>query len=157
MRFQAKTEEEIAAENLFPAGEYDFEVLTGEDAVSKSSGAEMIKLNVRVYGPDGGFRLVDDYLLEKMAYKLRHFCGATGLMDAYESGNLTGAMCSGRSGRLKLEVQPERTDKNTGKTYAPKNSIKDYIVGDGTTRPAVPPVRSGTSKAALEEEDDIPF
>jgi hypothetical protein len=156
MNFAPKTEAQIQSENLYPTGEYDFEVVTGEDAVSKTSGAEMIKLNVRVFDSSGNFRLVDDYLLEKMAYKLRHFCGATGLMDKYESGELTGAMCAGRVGRLKLEVQPERTDKNTDRTYPPKNAIKDYIVGDGKTKPNIPPLRTGPSASDLEE-DDIPF
>ena len=41
MRFTPKTEEQIHEENLFPEGEYDFQCIEANDAVSKS-GNEMI-------------------------------------------------------------------------------------------------------------------
>ena len=46
MRFEPKSKEELASNGLLQPGEYDFEISTAEDAVSKSSGNEMINLTV---------------------------------------------------------------------------------------------------------------
>jgi cobalamin biosynthesis protein CbiG len=136
MKFQPKTAEEIAREDLLPKGEYDFEVVTAEEKTSKT-GNEMIALNIRVFSGTTGANFVRDFLLEKIAYKLRHFCEATGLLPKYENGTLTADDCEGKVGRLKLVVKEDKTG-----TYPPQNSVADYIV---------------PKAGEPEEEDDIPF
>lgn len=83
MNFTPKTEKEIAADRLWPAGNYRFEILpratlgkrdveTG-DTVSKS-GDEMIVLAVKVFDDKGRGRVLVDYLLGRYPKKLRRPC-----------------------------------------------------------------------------------
>lgn len=144
MKFTPKTEEQLKAENsypVFPEGEYGYEVIKAEDKTS-AKGNEMIVLTLRVFGPHDKTTLVNDYLLEAMEFKLRHFCVSTGLGGAYEAGTLTAGSCHGRSGKVYLDIQPEKqgTDKEGNpKTFPPKNVVKDYVV------------------STLKPEDDVPF
>jgi len=152
MKFTPKSEKEIAEEKLLPEGTYPFEISKGEDKVSKS-GNEMIELLVRVFKPDGNFLLVSDYLLESMAYKLRHAAEACGLLHEYESGTLLGSNFIGKTGELKLGIQK---DKNG--TYPDKNVVKDYIVpkeGDSKKQPP----KTGLDKLIDNDDlaDQIPF
>jgi hypothetical protein len=153
MRFQPKTEEELQAESVLPAGTYDFECIEAADTVSKNNN-DMITAKIKVFGPDGGFRLVTDYLMEKMAYKLRHFCESTGLMAAYESGDLMARHCEGRTGKVVLQVDPERKSEDGMKTFRPKNSVKDYIGTSAQRGKQAVPAMGGASDL---EDDDIPF
>jgi len=52
MRFQPKTEQEVAGGSVWPAGEVDFEILEAQEAVSKTDN-DMIKLRVRVHNAQG--------------------------------------------------------------------------------------------------------
>ena len=146
MKFAPKSEEEVSAGNLLPKGEYDFEVAAADDATSKA-GNEMIKLTVKVFAPDGSYIIVFDYLLESVAYKLRHAALSCGLGAAYEAGNLAGQDFEGRAGRCKVKV-----DKQEG--YADKNAITDYIV----PKASIVPIATQTLQTtAVEIDDDIPF
>lgn len=123
MRVTPKTDKQIAEENLWPIDtEYSFEVAEAFDKISKS-GNEMIELKVKVFNDDGGFRIFNDYLLDSLAFKIKHFSEATGNFDKYQSGTIAAADCIGKSGRLKLKIQK---DKNG--VYADKNVIGDYVV-----------------------------
>lgn len=141
MEFKPKTEKEIEEEMIFPAGEYDFEVLTAEDTVS-SKGNDMIKVKIGVY-VGSQIRRIDDYLLPSMAAKLRHFCDTTGLLSKYESGTLEAADCFGRAGRVKIVVEPAK------EAYPAKNAVKDYVC-----RPAKP---LSERKVGFGEGEDVPF
>jgi hypothetical protein len=119
MRFTPKTPEELEFENLLPKGEYDFEVVKAEDAVSKKSGKEMIKVNLKVFHGEG-FQFVTDYLMEAMAFKLRHFFETVGMINAYEAGAIEAADLVGCAGKVKIDIEPASGD------YAAKNVVKDY-------------------------------
>jgi hypothetical protein len=160
MQFQPKTQEDIireqrefAEKNVLPKGEYDFEVMAAEDAVSKRTGKEMIKLTLKVWGLDGKERSVTDYLLGAMEHKLYHFAHATGLGEQYRDGGLEAIDCEGRSGRVKLKV--ESSDQ-----YGTKNAVVDYVAEkpkEAAPAPALkakPPVDPDLD---APEEDDIPF
>lgn len=152
MKFQPKTKKEIEEMNLLPEGEYPFEISQGLDKTSKikpdgSGGNEMIELLVRVYRENGTFLLVNDYLLESMAYKLRHAAEACELLTNYETGVLTASDFVGKTGRLKLRIQKDKAGQ-----FPDKNVISDYIVPkDGDVQAPLPKV--------LEKpfEDEIPF
>jgi len=118
MRFTPKTQEEIDFENLLPKGEYDFEVVKAEDAVSKK-GNEMIKVNLKVFHGEG-FQFVTDYLMEAMAYKLRHFFETIGMIDAYNAGSVQAADLVGACGKVHIDIEPASGE------YAAKNTVKDY-------------------------------
>lgn len=141
MKFNPKTEREIAEEGLYPEGIYSFEIANAENKVSKS-GNDMIQLKIKVYDNDGNFRFVDDYLLESMAYKLRHAAVVCGLGDKYESGSLDAFDFVGKTGSLKLTVQKDKKGE-----YPDKNVVKDYVI---------PKDESETVSKTLQD-DEIPW
>lgn len=147
MRFTPKSEKEINEERLLPEGNYPFEISAAESKKSKS-GNDMIEILVRVYKPDGKFILVTDYLMEKMLYKLLHCCQACGLEGQYNQGLLEADMFIGKTGMLKLKVDPEGQ-------YPAKNSVKDYIKDAGKVEIPKDNIDKLTGKDDLE--DEIPF
>jgi hypothetical protein len=165
MKITPKTEEEIAAMNLWPEGEYGFEVLEQatlgqdthytQDTKSKvkangSGGNDMIKLVVNVYNPEGQSRVVMDYLLEALPRKLRNACYGIGIGDKYEGGEFSAADFIGKKGNLKLKIEKggPRED-NPNEKYADKNTIADYVLTDQPT--PMPPPHDGLV------EDGVPF
>jgi hypothetical protein len=122
MRFEPKTEKEIAEANLWPAGEYGFEIIEAVEKISKS-GNDMIKLKLKVINNNNAFIFVDDYLLENMAYKLRHCAEACGLLESYEKGELSANDMKDKTGTLKLKISKDKTGQ-----YADKNDVQDYVV-----------------------------
>jgi hypothetical protein len=143
MNFEAKSAEDIAKLGLWAKGEYDFEIVKAEDATSKSTGAQMIKLELMVYDNDGRTRRITDYLLASLAAKLRHFCDTCGLLPQYQSGTLCAADCEGRTGRCKVVIQEDKSGQ-----YPPKNSIADYSIR--RTKEIQPPA------SAAKVTDDMP-
>jgi hypothetical protein len=153
MRFAPKTDEEIATDNLLAAGEYDFEVRGAVDDVSKK-GNDMIKLTLAVFDDAGSFRTITDYLLESLAYKLKHACEAVGLSAAYEAGEVEALDFVGKSGRCKVKVDPAKDG------YPAKNSIADYIGVKQVAKPASrPPAARQPVGAGVgpDLDDEIPF
>lgn len=151
MQFQPKTEVEIALENCWPAAEYDFEVISAIDTVSKKSGKPMIKVELRVFS-GGSERKVTDYLMESMAFKLIHFARSTGMSKEYEAGGLDPMAMQGRSGRVKLKIKEQSG-------YMPKNEVQDYIASDkkidaGDVAPAQ---KLNPQQLAKADTTDVPF
>lgn len=146
MRFTPKTDEELQTALLCDPGVYQFQVMDAKSKVSKS-GNDMIELNIKYWDIHGKERLVFDYLLESMAYKLKHFCKSVGLLAEYESGAIDHLSLLGKCGQLEIDIQPERA-KEGGGYWPPKNVVKDYIVSDKVQE---------VKKAANEFNDDIPF
>jgi hypothetical protein len=155
MRFEAKSENELRRENLIPAGEYGFEVLTAEDKQS-AKGNDMIALKLIVYMSDGSQRHVYDWILEAFAFKLRHFCEATGLIEDYNAGRLCAADCVGRSGKVKIGINEDKSGD-----YPPSNRVLDYIVAKGNAQPAapaaVPKQAPRESAKQLDDDEKLPF
>lgn len=151
MRFQAKSDEELQAMLLCHPGTYPFEVLEAKERLSQK-GNEMIELKLKYWDSDGRERMVFDYLLESMAYKLKHFCSSTGLLADYESGLLTDDKCKGKSGYVEIEVQEPRP-KGDGTFYPPRNAVKDYVPKDAAKNVVTP--EKVIDK--MELNDDIPF
>jgi hypothetical protein len=119
MQFQSKTDQQIQEESLIPAGDYDFTVREAVEKKSKA-GNDMIQLDMDVFVGDRE-RPMKDWLMEATAFKLRHFCYATGLGPKYDAGTLTAQDCVGKSGKVKI-VQKANGD------YGLQNSVKDYLV-----------------------------
>ena len=159
MQFQPKTEAEIAEANLWPEGEYGFEILDEVtmgtktyytmDTKSKKTDADMIQLVVKVYDNEGQFRTIIDYLIASMEFKLRHAAAACGLLPQYETGSLTANDFKGKQGFLKLRIGKAQGD------YPAKNEVKDYIAPDSETVSHAPP--PGHPAATAPIEDDIQF
>lgn len=150
MRFQPKTEKEIAELSLLPKGEYDYEVLAAEDTVSKS-GNEMIKAKVRIYADENGGPTLITYLMEAMPRQLRNFCAQNSLLREYEAGTLKAEDCIGKQGVAFVGIEIDKTG-----AYPDKNAIKDFPLkrggADGAARPSAP-----TAAAGGIDDDDVPF
>ena len=142
---EPKTEKEIQEMSNIPAAEYDFNILMAEDTVSKTSGNDMIKATLGIYVDGAIKRKIPDYLMPSMAAKLRHFCDTTGLLSQYEAGTLEAADLIGRSGRVKIGIEPEKNG------YPAKNFVKDYVC-----RPAKPLAGQNPNAESVPEEE-IPF
>lgn len=142
MKVTVRTEKEIEEMNLWPAGEYPFEIFEAADAISKikpdgTGGNEMIELKLKIFNADGGYRILSDYLLDidSMAYKIRHCADVCGILDRYESGLLLATDFKGKTGYLKLKIQKDKSGQ-----YPDKNTVADYIVQDSSV--PMPPVRA---------------
>jgi hypothetical protein len=149
MRFAPKTEKEIAEANLWPTGNYDFEIMEAEDTLSKA-GNEMMEMKVRLYSEDCGTQIVTDYLVDtpKAAFKIRHCANAVGLLAEYEKGELLAADLVRRTGKCKVVIRKD----NSGQ-YPDKNQIADYLKSDTGRAVELPP----KEKANAEIDDEIPF
>ena len=151
MRFDPKSAAQIDEDGLFPDGIYDCEVIHAEDKESKA-GNEMIELSIRVYHGEQS-RVVKDWLLEKVAYKLRHAAETFGCMKQYEAGNLTGDNLMGKSGKCKLKLEPIKD------TFPAKNSVSDYVSGDAQPNASQPQQRAAAGGGGFVDDlnDTIPF
>jgi hypothetical protein len=148
MNFAPKSEKELKDALVIPEGEYDYEVIDAEEKTSKK-GNEMIEITLKVFHGDS-FRTITDYLMEAMAFKLRHFCEAGGIIKLYDNGTLTASDCIGCSGKLKLTIE-----KDTSGKYSDKNTVKDYIVTGEVTEKKVTP--KAEKSADPVDDDDIQF
>lgn len=155
MKFAPKTEDEIRKEQekrgAWPPGVYDAEIVSAVEKLSKA-GNDMIEMTLQVYHPDdGATRQVFDWLVEAMAFKLRHCCEAAGLADAYEAGSLEAWQLEGKSVKVKLGIDPKAEIK--------RNRVVDYVVSTDAQHVRPAPARAATaaSKPADPFGDDIPF
>ena len=141
MKFTPKNEDEVQP-LILPAGEYDAFAREAKDKVSKSNN-EMIELRLSVWDGQGNETVVYDYLLDAMPLKLRHFCVAAGIEEAYEAGELTAELCQEHNVRVKLKI-----DEGTGE-WPRSNKVVDYLAPDATVDRAAP---TATAKPAQSPE-----
>jgi hypothetical protein len=125
MRFEPKTEKEIADSKLLKAGIYNFEVTKASDDTS-NAGNDMIVLELDVWNGNGERRSLTDYLVSKRIEKLRHAAVACGLVACYENGEMTSVDFLGKTGRLKLVVEKGKKSATGGK-WPDRNVIDDYL------------------------------
>jgi hypothetical protein len=142
MKVTPKSEKEIQEANLINPGIYQFEVITVSDKPSKS-GNEMITVQLKIWDISGAERFVYDYLLDAMAYKIRHFAEVTGLIDKYNSGEILSSDCLHKTGYVEIVIQEGKG------SFAARNSVKDYIKkGENSQQTVLNPEPFN---------DDIPF
>jgi len=163
MQFNSKSREELARESLTPPGEYDFEIISAEEKVSKvkadgSGGNPMIKLKLRVFVENGEIH-VYDYLVAGMEYKLANFCDAIGRSEDYDAGNIKADSLEGCGGKLKLVIEEAVKDEDTGEVKWPaKNAVKTYIAGKkGQEKMAERRVKTAPKAAVKTDDEEIPF
>ena len=149
MEFKAKTEAELIEDSLAPAGEYDFQVLSAVEKISKK-GNPMMEIKLGLFRDGTLKNHVFDYLLESFPKKLRHFCAAIGMIRSYEEGKLEAARCVGQVGRAKIIIRKDDP------SYPPSNAVADYIAADAS-KPAPKPVPVPAAATKTEEKDDLPF
>lgn len=141
MKFKPKSEKELAEANLWPVGDYAFEILESEDATDKN-GNDMLKLKVKVFKESGQSQNIFDYVSGTwMEFKLRHLAECANLLEDYEGGELAAYDLVGKTGLCKVNVSKDKTGQ-----YPDKNGIADYLP-NGTANNNKPPV----------DDSDIPF
>ncbi len=145
MQFKPKTEKELTEEMLLEPGEYDFEVVNAWDKRSKA-GNQMIELKLCVFVGEGR-RMVSDYLLESMGFKLRHFFECIGRMQDYLNGNIDASTLQGASGKVELKVEPANG------AFSAKMAVADYVVEEN----AKPVDFKKSVTPATPQDDDAPF
>lgn len=149
MQFKPKTDAQLADEAMLPEGIYDFTIDKAEDTKSKKSGDPMIAVEITVFS-ERGDRKIKDWLMEKMAWKLKHFAFSIGMGQAYESGDLSAEGLVGRSGKVKLKKGSANGD------FAARNEVKDYVVADTETMQAKPVANAAKLPAAAAPGADEP-
>lgn len=144
MKVTPISEADARAAGLWKRGLYDFEVLTAIETLSKA-GNDMIELELRVFTTEGKGRVFKDWLVSSdgVAYKVRHFASAAGLLPQYEKGELRAADCVGKTGRCQIGIEKGKDP------YPDKNKINDYA----PIVPGAPLIAS----VAPELDDEIPF
>ncbi len=152
----------------WPNGTYDFEIISSTDGTSKSSGAPMITVELRVFSADGKHRDLKDYLVGSLQGKIHALCKSIGIEDRYLAGELEAQDLLGCAGKCRLGIE---TDEWNGERRQ-KNKITGYI--PPTASPVVsaapqPAPKSGTlatvgrargkaaATATADLDDEIPF
>lgn len=89
----------------------------------------MLKVRIAVVATPEDVRTIYDYLLstDKMIYKLKHFCESIALGEQYKKGLLNFGDCIGRSGQVRIGIQPGKA-KEGGGFWPDKNTVEDYEV-----------------------------
>lgn len=123
MKITPRTEEEIRSLVLLKDGEYNFSIIDAVDKISQN-GNEMIHLILEILNNNNKY-LVHDYLLDsdRMSFKIRHCCESVGIVDKYNSGEITSKDFIGKSGKAKIIVSIDKKG-----VYDTKNIVKDYII-----------------------------
>lgn len=129
--FTPKTEEELNAFDLLDPGVYDFEVTKCARRTSKS-GNPMAELQLCIWNKEGKTSFIFDYLvfsdINLNIRKVKHFCDAVGLSEAYKAGNLPEDLV-GKGGKADLGIQEEIPNPKGG-IYPKKNVVVDYVMTD---------------------------
>ncbi len=142
---------------LLPQGDYEVEVIEAEERTSQKGNA-MIALTLQARHPDGYDARVWDYLVSVPAavFKIKMFCEAAGLTQAFESGRLTADQCTGSRLQARISIDEGRDgfgDRNSVESYA---SLTDRPQGIATMPDQVQ--TAGTVNAPTPmSEDQIPF
>lgn len=140
--FSFKPKSEKEALNLLDPGEYSFIVDYAEATTSKS-GNPMIKVILFVLDKSGYEKQINDYLMEEMAYKLRHFFYSIGMGNQYEIGQIEPSKLLGKKGVAKIKIAEAKDN------FPPKNVVSDYLVKE--------PAKEDVDDKPFEDDASLPF
>ncbi len=107
-------------ENTVIPGQCRFEVLNAEVVKSRAD-IDMIKVTLRVHDKEGGDVVCFDWLHSKALWKLKDFCGASGLTHRFQMNTLEAQECIGKHGDCIIENRV----LESGKTVC---NVKKYIL-----------------------------
>lgn len=141
---------------LLDEGDYAFVVDEAKFSYSQS-GNPMITVKL-VINHNEREHYIYDYLIstEKTAWKIRKFCEAVGLTEAYEAGSFNENLCPQKRGRAYIGVEPERPrNDGSGQTYKARNSVIDYIDKNLMLQAAQQVQQQNMPETQFD--DDVPF
>ena len=109
---------------LYPAGDYDAELLDCQEKTSKSSGNPMYELQWRVFGPNGQTMQLTSYIaFPKMTFMLKRLSQALGKLKDFESNKFSPADYIGSSVRVTLKIEKPKVsgldERNAMAGYLP--------------------------------------
>ena len=168
MQFTPKTSEDIARMRLKPEGAYAFDVANAEDGISKSSGKEMIVLDLNLYDANGNIFQLRDWLVPGTNYgdkKIFEACKSCGLGSKYALGQVNAEDFLGKSGWAKVKIgkaQPKDKSNPNGDKYDPKNEIAWYLDEEQKQSAPAPALKNQPSEEKQfnvnqEASEDVPF
>jgi hypothetical protein len=153
MKFTPKSEAELKAEKVVPKGEYDVEIIGCEEAVSKKSGLDMLKLTLKVHGPEKVV-LANDYIVCNQQDKLHNLCSSIGIVDKYAKGEVGPNELAGKWAYAKVDVE-------SNDTFGDKNVIKKYVVKKldkgAAAKAGIQKFETERAAVAADAGDDSPF
>lgn len=141
---------------LWPAGVYDAEVIRSEQTVSKSSGADMIALGIKIFNDEGKFAFVNDYLVGTdnvySKAKIKQAAQAMALEEEWANGTLDAEMMHGRCFKVKIKQGKPQGD------YPAKNEVASYEVDPAKADMYAQNRQLKQAMAAQDDlSDEIPF
>ena len=145
---------EDAGHGILKDGEYNFEVVTAEDTISKfNDGEEQIQLNLRIFH-DGGVIFLNQWLSPSKTWKIKQFSQSVGLVKEFEAGKLTAVHCEDKSGLLKIGNYED-------KSGTVRNSVFKYLESEtteGEVKEALKTFKAtATDESHLPSSEDMPF
>jgi len=118
MKIEAKTRDAIIESKLVAPGEYQFTVEKAEEMTSQFNNKNYINLTMKIIDISGKVHMIWEKLFEDDSEKLLDFCETTGLVDKYNSEELSPLDCIQKKGSLKL------TRMEAKGQYKAKNIVK---------------------------------
>lgn len=154
MRVTPKTDEELS--NVWNAGWYPATIENAVEATS-SKGAEMLVVTVRSYDNDSGrSKEIKDYIVDAVAYKVKHICEACGVLSDYERGVVDPQKLVSVNVEVKLGISQDKTGQ-----FPDKNQITDYREASKaqpvSSKPVGVPVQQQRQAAKAAPTEDCPF
>jgi len=150
-KFTPLSDEELELINLVEEGIYNFEVVKSTHKLSKAMN-EMAEIQFKIWDKEGNTHFITDYLvfsnMPLNIKKVKHFCDAVGLQEAYKSGSIPEELTN-LSGKVKIVIK-EGNINPSGGVYPKKNNVDDYIKGDDVI------IKKIVNQDSLENMD-IPF
>jgi len=133
-------------------GYYPFEAITAEETVSKSSGKDMIVIDMKVFAKDGRTYPHTIYITEASLYHLKTFWDSVGHPELFESmaDEFNPIAFSGKCGMVKTVHEKSERD---GVKYV--NSKVHYFIKKKDQEKINETIKNET--AASFPDDDIPF
>ena len=118
LKFQPKTEAELATFELLPPGEYPFTVFESVLKPSKSAknaGKLMVELKIKVHGPNFDAQVYSYFSDWFSEWLLKHFCDSVGLSKDTHQASLIHPTTHGETARAGLRLELNRPRANTTK------------------------------------------
>lgn len=141
---------------VLPEGNYSFETICATESISRSSGKDMLVIDVNVFGQDGKKYPHSIYITDKSLFHLKNFWDSVGHPELFESmGNdLDGLAFMGKFGVLKTAHE----ESEYGGTKHTKSKIHYFIKKKDQEN--IEPTSKTQEDAPLVEsfdDDEIPF
>jgi len=141
---------------VLPEGYYPFETISATESISKSSGKEMIVLDLKVFSKDGGKWVHKIYITEASLFQLKTFWDSVGHPELFESmGNEFNPLAFiGKCGMVKTKHEESERD---GNKYT--NSRIHYFIKKKDQEKIGETVKTQLDASLVEafDDDDIPF